>query len=307
MDQRQHQATVIDFSQLAIASYFELMKNEGEFDHFLFKHVILNSIIHNFSSHPSKLKILACDGNRNWRYDEFDFYKQVRRDQKKTDEHDWKMIYSIMGEIREEIRERTSIKVLHSPFLEGDDCIFACAKAFRDVCLISSDKDFFQLHRQGFIQISPRTKERLKCDDPMEFLSVKILKGDHGDGIPNIFSPDNQFIEKASRQTPITKNVIEEWNRYYDYFNGVDERLFDDFEKGKVFKRVKEKGLDVNELRSNIERNQKLIDLRNVPEEFLEDVFDQISKEEKPDPIGFLSYLSENGLVTIGMEINSFN
>jgi len=50
----------------------------------------------------------------------------------------------------------------------------------------------------------------LKCSDPSGYLLEHIIKGDRGDGIPNILSPSDVFVT-GGRQKPITKKKIVEF------------------------------------------------------------------------------------------------
>jgi hypothetical protein len=50
-------------------------------------------------------------------------------------------------------------------------------------------------------------KKYIKSDNPLLELKEKIIRGDKGDGIPNIFSPSDCFVSDL-RQKPITKGVL---------------------------------------------------------------------------------------------------
>ena len=58
--------------------------------------------------------------------------------------------------------------------------------------IVSSDKDFIQLHKYYNVkQFSPTQKKLLNSIDPNEYLKEHIMKGDRGDGIPNFLSDDD--------------------------------------------------------------------------------------------------------------------
>ena len=80
----------------------------------------------------------------------------------------------------------------------------------QNVMNISSDKDFIQLHQYDNVnQFSPIAKKFITDKDPKSYLNDHILKGDKSDGIPNILSDDNVFVEER-RQIPLTKKKIAE-------------------------------------------------------------------------------------------------
>ena len=47
--------------------------------------------------------------------------------------------------------------------------------------------------------------------DPKFSLYEKIIKGDSGDGVPNILSPDIVFVTEEMRQKPLTKKKLDAW------------------------------------------------------------------------------------------------
>jgi hypothetical protein len=109
--------------------------------------------------------------------------------------------------------------------------------------IISADKDFSQLQRYPTVrQFSPMTKAFVKENKPFNYLYEHIMRGDSGDGIPNVLSPDNTFVDKI-RQKPISTKKIEQWIASYDNLDKVmDEATY-----------------------RNFQRNQALIDLNKVP------------------------------------------
>src|SRR5699024_370243 len=110
-------------------------------------------------------------------------------------------------------------KVLHNDNWEGDDVIGTIVMKYgkhdpigsHEILIYSTDKDFQQLlHYSNVHQFSPTRKEYIGCNNPAEFLFEHILKGDSGDGVPNVRSYDSQLIDKV-RQKPITKKIIDSY------------------------------------------------------------------------------------------------
>jgi len=79
----------------------------------------------------------------------------------------------------------------------------------------------------------------LDCADPEDFLFEHIVKGDSGDGIPNILSDDDVFVVEGKRQKPCGAKKI--------------NQLREDRE--------------TIESTRNWNRNKILIDLSEIPEE----------------------------------------
>ena len=129
---------------------------------------------------------------------------------------------------------------------EADDIIGVICKYYshRDynILIVSSDKDFIQLQRYpNIFQWSPRTKKFIKENNPENQLRALIVKGDRGDGIPNILSNDDCLVE-GLRQKPMSKKKI------LDFLNILPEK---DFE---------------GEILRNFKRNETLIDLGCIPD-----------------------------------------
>jgi hypothetical protein len=118
--------------------------------------------------------------------------------------------------------------VIHLDTIETDDTIATLVKYSQDnlqiniglmeeaqpILIISSDGDFKQLHKYRNVrQYSPIQNKYVTSSpsgvkyDYME----KIIKGDSGDGIPNIRSPDNQFFDSLGRQAPIKTTRIDDF------------------------------------------------------------------------------------------------
>ena len=152
--------------------------------------------------------------------------------------------------VRDEIAENFPYKVIHIQNIEADDIIGTLVEKTQGfgqhepVMIISADKDFIQLQRYPNVkQFSPMTKSLVKEADPIRYLQEHIMRGDSGDGIPNILSPDNCFVDKL-RQKPISSKNINAWIQDYNNLSTKMEQ----------------------ETYRNFQRNQALIDLSRVPQ-----------------------------------------
>ena len=191
--------------------------DEERFSENFIRHLVLNSIrSYRKKYHEKYGEVVICtDYLSSWRKDAFPYYKahrKVQREKQQKEGVDWKALFEIIANIIEELEENFPYKVVQIPHAEGDDVIAVLAKHAKEPCLIvSSDKDFNQLYKYKTVrQFSPMKHQMLKGIDPVRYLKEHIIRGDKGDGIPNILSKDNCIVEGES-QRPITKKKVEEW------------------------------------------------------------------------------------------------
>ena len=124
---------------------------------------------------------------------------------------DWDIIFTNLNQVRDEIKEHFPYKVIEVYGAEADDIIAVLTRERNDdvTIIISSDKDFIQLHNNIIEQYSPVTKKLINGKDPVNYLREHIIRGDRSDGVPNILSPDDTFTE-SKRQKPLRKTVVGE-------------------------------------------------------------------------------------------------
>jgi 5'-3' exonuclease len=197
--------------------------------------------------------VIACDSkSESWRREQFPEYKYKRREKKKESSTiDWGELYRITTQVKEELRETFKhYKVIQVEGAEADDIIGTLVYGTQEfghhepVMIVSADKDFIQLHRfKNVKQYSTNTKKLVIEKDPVRFLQEQIFRGDSGDGVPSILSPDDIFV-KGTRQSPITQKKIDSWleNRH-DLKNHLGEEIY-----------------------KNYCRNESMIDLSKIPE-----------------------------------------
>ena len=238
---------LIDYSGIAISNIFAQKVTVSED---MVRHMILNSLrMYNLKYRKEYgTMVLACDGG-SWRKEIFPQYKASRKTSRDASGLDWNEFFRILSVVRDEVKEHLPYKVVHIQNIEADDIIGTLAEKTQNfgehepVMIISADKDFIQLQRYPNVrQFSPMTKAFVKENKPFNYLYEHIMRGDSGDGIPNVLSPDNTFVDKI-RQKPISTKKIEQWIASYDNLDKVmDEATY-----------------------RNFQRNQALIDLNKVP------------------------------------------
>jgi hypothetical protein len=239
---------IVDYSGVAIANLFAMRISVSEG---LVRHCILNSLrLYNAKYRREYGQmVLACDGGGTWRREMFPQYKASRKAARESGDIDWKEFFRILGNVRDESRENLPFKVVHLQGVEADDIIATLTDSTQEfgkhepVMIISSDKDFVQLHRYKNVrQYSPMAKEFVKEKDPVRYLQEHVLRGDTGDGVPNVLSPDDVFVS-GGRQTPLRAKLMDEWILNWD---SLQTKM-------------------TTEQYRNFQRNQALIDLTKIP------------------------------------------
>lgn len=252
---------LIDLNQVLISNLLSQLSvdKSTEVNEDLIRHMVLSTILFykgKFSNEYGKL-VLCCDGRNYWRKNNFKYYKALRKKRRDDSNLDWNFIFQTMDLIKKELRDYFPYTILEVNGAEADDIISTMCKYTIDneligdglfpepqkVLIVSSDKDFLQLQKYNHVyQYSPHSKRFIHTDDPEGYLVEHVLKGDSGDGIPNVLSPDEVLITPGQRQKPLTAKRIEEAK--YQIHNGFTDTT----------------------LERNWYRNKALIDLDCIPD-----------------------------------------
>ena len=271
---------LVDFNGLAIGSIMGQLSRGEELSENLVKHIIIN----NLRIYRNKYKeadygkmVIACD-SYSWRKDVFPEYKAARKANRESDKHDWPMIFDLIEDTLNDLRENFPYAVIKIDSAEADDIIGALTVhkstplIGEDVVIISADKDFIQLQQYGHvIQWSPMFNKMIKEDNPRKYLFEHLLKGDAGDGVPNANSHDDVFTT-GSRQTPMTQKQID---KYWDNHDDLEMIM-----KPNVFR--------------NFMRNVQMIDLTNTPDGIREAAINTYENYKYPPRSNILTYLIEH-------------
>lgn len=271
-------ALIIDFSQLAVAAFVKAPVKSSELTKDLVKHVIINSLRTNvlkFKHDGYGEVILACDAKLNWRRKVFEHYKAKRRQSRESADSfiNWDALFEALGELKEELRENFPYKLLEVTGAEGDDIVAAIVKNTPGPHLIiGSDKDYGQLHSiDGVEQFCLKTKKLIKIENPKHHLEELIICGDTSDGIPNIKSDDDTFVNENKRQAPISKAKLAGWVN-------MKPELY--CENVQMFK--------------NYERNQRLIDFDYIPSEVINDILAEHAKPVLGSKQKIMTYFAQH-------------
>ena len=260
---------LLDYNQIALSNII-VQKLDDEA---LIRHMILNSIrMYNKRYRDEYGQMVICaDGMNTWRREYFPEYKASRKKSRDNSEMDWNIIFNTLNNVREEIKENLPYKVMHMEGCEADDHIGVLTLFTQEfgndepVMIISSDKDFIQLHKfKNVKQFSPIQKKAVSDPNPRKYLWEHILRGDKGDGIPNVLSADDTFVTE-SRQTPLQQRLIDTW--------------------------LEDETIMPLEVQRNYQRNKTLIDLTQIPEVVVQTIINNFNEQKTAPKMKVLNYL----------------
>lgn len=278
-------AILLDFSPTIISAVSVGDKTLGDdLNESAIRHLTLNMILSykkKFGDKYGKF-IICCDESNAWRKDLFPYYKYSRKKSREESHLDWDMIFKSISNIQQELRDYMPYHVISVPRCEADDVIAILSNYItenepvgegmfeenQDVLIISRDKDFKQLQsNRNIVQWNPMEKKWMREPDPKRFLIEHIVRGDAGDGVPNMLSDHDSFVLKK-RQKPVRESLIESV-----YNNGVpDEHL------------------------ENYERNKKLIDLSCIPTNYKDEIITTYINYKPKPKAKLLTYFMNKGL-----------
>jgi len=272
---------LVDMNQISLASvmmHLNITKRDSV-ESGMVRHMILNSLRmyrERFFEEYGEL-VICYDSKHYWRRDIFPQYKAGRKKTRDSSSHDWNDIFEFLNAFKDEMIEFMPYKVLEVYGAEADDIIYTLTHEFESdngkTLILSGDKDFIQLQRYGNVtQYSPITKKFINGVVWNEYLDEHILRGDTSDGVPNVLSPDNTFVD-GLRQRPLGKKKIQSWVEH-----NIEDVLPND------------------EVKRNFQRNKKLIDLTEAPQELFSEIT-KTWKEAKTNPRSkLLNYFIQNRL-----------
>ena len=276
---------IVDINQIMISNLMVTIHRDNlELGEDLIRHMVLNSL----RGHNKKFKkqygemVIACDSGNVWRRDIFPNYKAGRKANREKSEHDWEYIFDLLSKVKNEIKQFLPYKVIEVESVEADDIIAVlCKRTNEKVLILSGDKDFIQLHNDRIKQYNPVLNKFVgQGENPSLYIREHILKGDRSDGIPNVLSDDNVFIE-GRRQRPLSKKKIEAWcNEVVPTFSEEEQKNYD--------------------------RNRKLIDLSCLPKDIEDKINNEFNDVKVATRDKILGYFINKKLKTLIESIDEF-
>ena len=295
---------LVDYSQVALSAILtfqrELKGTESEVKN-LIRHVTLSTL----KSYKKKYGkeygelVICCDGRKYWRREVFQYYKAGRKKARDASDLDWTLIFDTLSEMRDDISKHFPWKVIHIDRAEADDVIAVMAKWTQSngfvqqglvedpqkVLILSSDGDFIQLQKWANVsQYSPMQKKQIKATKKElyeKFITHVVKAGD--DGIPNILSPDDIFLQEGVRQKRISSQRLDDFlEKGFDACRNDDERR-------------------------NWHRNLQLIDFEFIPEDVAQTIVDAyLNNKPTGDKMSVMNYLIENRCRLLLDELDDF-
>lgn len=252
----------------------------------LVRHVTLDGIRYvnsKFKKEYGDPVIAVDDKNGSWRKTAFPYYKAHRKKDRKQSDIDWPELFRCVNTIKQELIEVFPYKVIEVDGAEADDIIGVLTRVAvsnrERVMIVSGDKDFIQLQIGTDLvnQWDKRTDTYVGSEDPKRYLFEHILKGDRGDGIPNILSAADSFVSNI-RQKPMTNAKI-------NYFWENTEEL----KQNNRFK-----------------QNLQIIDLRFTPGNIKEKIIDQYKNYQCNDRRNLHDYFVQKRMKTLYEHLKEF-
>jgi len=282
---------IIDLQQVMIANLMAQLGSHqnAKLDEDLLRHMILNglrNIRKKFAEDYGEM-VIASD-SISWRRQVFPYYKASRRKNREASDTDWNLIFESFAKVRDELKEHFPYRVIHIEGAEADDIIGVLGHKYgvefgnaEKIMIVSGDKDFKQLQCYTNVeQYDPTRKRMLTCSDAEAFLREHIIRGDAGDGIPNILSKDDCFVT-GTRQGVISQKRL-------DYF------MTTPFEQLKP------------EEQRNWRRNELLIALNKVPEELKQKIISEYDSQSGKDRSKLFNYFIKHKLKFLMENISEF-
>jgi hypothetical protein len=281
---------VIDYNQVAIGAFMAEVRGRTDIDVNLplLRHMILNTIRSYNKRHRDEYgdTIIACDNRHYWRREIFPYYKAGRKTSRESSGMDWSSIFDALNIVREELDEVFPYPVINIDGAEADDVIGTLAEysqtigeesiLFGDITpdpflIVSGDHDFQQLQKYSNVkQWAPAQKKWVKIKQPAhEVLLEHIIRGDKGDGIPNMLSADDCFVQGV-RQRPIRKTLIAEWVK----------------QKPEQF--------ITGDMAAGYNRNSQLVDLTKTPQDIKDAIINSYEAQTNKDKSHLLNYFIKN-------------
>ena len=279
---------IIDYSQVVISTLMSEVgsRSDVEIQIDLLRHMIINTI----RSHKVKFQreygdvVIACDSKKYWRKQYFPYYKANRKKAREDSGFNWAAIFDAINTLKEELRTFFPYKVIEVEGAEADDVIACLVKWSsehnltdtlfpepRPVLIISGDHDFNQLQKYKHVkQFSPIQKKFIKPDTtPQRIVLEHIIKGDKGDGIPNVLTSDDAIVQ-GERQRSVSSKKLEEW-----MCNPASMPQDDSFKR-------------------NFQRNQTLVDFDFIPDPLCQSIINSFVDYPNKDKSQILNYLIQH-------------
>lgn len=286
---------ITDFSKIVYASVYvmkdDIKKSSPEEIENILRHMAINSCLtikKKFQSQYGEL-IIALDGKNNFRYGIHPNYKFKRKENRDKDDLPWHIIKNCMDKIKEEAKVYWPWKVVWSERAEADDVMVVLTEEVANkniaenglldeieaepVLLDTRDQDLFFLQKYPNVtQYDSRDRKIIRLEEDYDtWIKEFIIKGDSGDGIPNVFSDLNCFAD-GIKQTAAIKSRMAPILAHKNIFDYNDDK--------QIMKRIRE--------------NYQLAIFDGLPIDVRDEILDCWYRSKKASKMVMLRYLQEN-------------
>lgn len=301
---------LVDYSQAIVANAFALRSEIVGTSQEDVTSILRNGTLSMLKSYKRRFSptygdeiVVLCDGNNYWRKDLYPSYKGNRKKIRDESDLPWDLIGSAKEQLVGELIEVSPYRFIRVNRAEADDifaviCRRIAAERFdprslfdpvsESVLMVASDEDLKQLHSPTVRQWSPMTDKMVTLEPketPMDFLKKKILTGDRGDWIPNVFN-DLSCLDDGIRQKPATEKKM---------------LPLLECEYSKM-----EEGTEDVPTKKRIELNRKLISFDEIPKEIIDEIIAEYNKPNKGNREKLYRYLSKHRCAMLLAEIAKF-
>ena len=292
---------IIDYSQTIISNLMAEIgsRNDVDIEVNLLRHMVVNTL----RSHKQKFGktygdiVIACDSKKYWRKQKFSYYKGNRKKAREESGFDWPLIFDTINLLKEEIRTFFPYRVIEVEGAEADDIIATLAEWSQEndakegalfsepspLLIISGDHDFIQLQKyKNVTQFSPTQKKFVKPETtPEKYVIEHVIKGDKGDGVPNVLTSDDAIVN-GERQKPVRSKDMELW------VNDPSTMPTD-----VVFQR-------------NFDRNKMLVDFSSIPQDLKDNIINTFESTAVGDKSKLLDYFIANRMKMMIEHVGEF-
>jgi hypothetical protein len=283
---------LVDFSNVIYGSIFAQTKGGAIQDNELLRHMVCNSLRKLKEKHGRKYgrMVLCFDSGNPWRREYYPHYKAKRKAQRaEKNQDDVREMFDFMNQLQRDLEDYSPYPCVYASRCEADDVVavlaMKTASEGEDVLIVSQDTDFYQLHSNRISQYLNRKNKIVSCECPNDELNEKIARGDSSDSIPNCLSDDDVFVTEGKRQKPMRASVVAQ---------------------------VVRGQFPTAEAKRNWDRNKKLIDLTEIPEEYSQlivDEYDSAADAKYPSTtrgMDFYKYLASNKMHILAEQAQVF-
>lgn len=274
-------AIIIDFSQSLHSAIHVLDKLNYPITEDSMRKILLDFIRKSKMKFKNKGQVIIALDSKSWRSYYFKYYKHKRKQNRDESHIDYANAFKCFDAVINDLIDYFPYKVIRTHGAEGDDVIAVLARELKeDTVIIARDKDFFQLHGLAWIkQHDPVADAFIDIDKNRisRTLFEHICKGDSTDGIPNILSADDHFVNGEGRQKSISKKMLDAW------FDMTEDKFAETIGE-TAYNRFKQ--------------NRNLIDLSKIPEKIQTAILEEYNKEQKKKG-SIHSFFVQNKLVEL--------